>query len=256
MKRDIYFSHPLTNAAGTLGFDPLVALRTLKTRQVWDQLSLGAFVTNPISFRPRLPASPPAMREYPGGFLLHTGLPNPGLPAVLKKYARHWASAPLPVIVHLMADRPEETARMVRMLENVENVMAVEFGFAPGLSDDILSYAVEMSQGELPIIVSLPWDQVLRLAPGLLALGAQAVSLAAPRGLLFSDDGKQLTGRLFGPALWPQAMLLVRDAVRAGIPLIGGCGVFAPEQAQAMLNAGAMAVQLDALLWRAGATPG
>lgn len=249
MKRDIYFSHPLVNTAGTLGFDPQSALRALKTRQVLDGLELGAFVTNPISYRPRVPAARPALVETAGGFLLHSGLPNPGLPAVLKKFARHWADSPLPVIVHLMADRPEETARMVRMLEPLENVMAVELGFAPGLSDDILRYAVEMSLGEIPLMVSLPWEQVLRLGPSLLSKGVQAISLAAPRGLAPASDGKLVTGRLFGPALLPQSLLLTRDAVRAGIPLVGGCGVFSKENASAVLECGALAVQVDAVLW-------
>lgn len=256
MKRDLYFSEPLLNTAGSLGFDPLAALRALKTRQVFDGLALGAFVTNPISLRPRSPAAHPVLLEYAGGFLLHSGLPNPGLSAVLKKHAGHWAKAPLPVIVHLMADRPDETARMVRMLENVDNVMAVELGFAPGLSDDILRYAVEMAIGETPVIVSLPWEQALRLAPDLLRLGAQAISCAPPRGMVCDDNGRLHKGRLFGPALWPQSMLLAQEAVRAGIPFIGGCGVYSKENASAMLESGALAVQVDAVLWRLGVIPG
>jgi hypothetical protein len=39
-----------------------------------------------------------------------------------------------------MADRPEETQHMVRMLESQENVMAVELGFAPLLANDIFAH--------------------------------------------------------------------------------------------------------------------
>ena len=145
MKRDIYFSKPLMNAAGSLGFTP-------DTRTGISLEPFGAFVTNPFSLRPRLPATKPEVVEYPGGFLLHTGLPNPGLNAGLKKYSAKWSRADLPIIVHLMADRPEETQRMVRALESQENVMAAELGFAPLLADDIILLRLEMCVGELPLI--------------------------------------------------------------------------------------------------------
>lgn len=243
-KRDLYFRKPVLNAAGTLGFAP-------DPRLPLNWAGLGAFVTNPISLRQRTPAAEPALIEFPGGFLTHSGLPNPGLPAVLKKMAARWARADLPIIVHLMADRPEETARMVRMLENVENVAAVELGFAPQLADDILVLAVELAAGELPLVANLPFEQVLSVGPRCLDVGAAAISLAAPRGLLPAvDNGRAVTGRLFGPALFAQSMLVVRDAVRAGIPLIGGGGVYSKENASAMLAAGALAVQVDTVLWR------
>src|SRR5687768_17806242 len=124
MKRDIYFSRHLINAAGSLGFTP-------DTRTGISLELFGAFVTNPFSLRPRLPAAKPELIEYPGGFLLHTGLPNPGFNAGIKRYAPRWDKADLPIIVHLMADRPEETQHMVRMLESQANVLGVELGFAP-----------------------------------------------------------------------------------------------------------------------------
>jgi dihydroorotate dehydrogenase (NAD+) catalytic subunit len=221
-----------------------------KTGFSWD--ALGAFVTNPISLRPRLPTASPTLIEYPGGFLLHTGLPNPGLSAVIKKYAHRWADSSLPIIVHLMADRPEETARMVESLEGVENVMAAELGFAPLLADELILTSLEMSLRELPLIVSLPAEQILRLGPRVMEAGAEAVSLAAPRGTLNTENGTLVTGRLYGPAYFPQSLAIVRDAVAAGIPIIAGGGVYKQEQAQVMKEAGALAVQLDAVLWRGG----
>src|SRR3990172_889192 len=95
MKRDLYFSKPLMNAAGSLGFAP-------DPRTGFKLDSFGAFVTNPISRRPRLPTAQPALIEYPGGFLLHTGLPNPGLSNVLKKYSAKWSRSSQPIIVNLM----------------------------------------------------------------------------------------------------------------------------------------------------------
>jgi len=240
-KRDLYFRKPLMNAAGTLGFSP-----DPRASVAWEDL--GAFVTNPISLRPRLPAAQPAVVEYPGGFLLHTGLPNPGLPAVIKKDSARWARADLPVIVHLMADRPEETAKMVQMLERQENVMGVELGFAPLLSSDTLYVVLEMCQGELPLIVSLTAEQVTRIGARVMQAGAAAISLSPPRGGL-ETDGSLTMGRLYGPSLFPQALELVHTAARMGLPVIGAGGIWKRDQAEAMIAAGALAVQVDASLW-------
>jgi dihydroorotate dehydrogenase (NAD+) catalytic subunit len=245
MKRDLYFSKPFMNAAGSLGYFP-------DFRSLGDFGSLngfGAFVTNPFSLRPRLPTSQPAVIEYPGGFLLHTGLPNPGLSAGIRKYASKWDKSDIPVIVHLMADRPEETRSMVRMLEEVENVMAVELGFAPLLADDIILLTLEMCLGELPLIFSLPVEQVLSLGPRLVQAGAEAVSLSAPRGSQVTDQKPVVSGRLYGPSLFPQALDMVNNAVKLGLPIIGAGGVWTKENADAMLLVGALAVQVDAALW-------
>jgi dihydroorotate dehydrogenase len=265
-KRDLTFSSPYMNAAGTLGFAP-----DYRAPVPWD--SFGAFVTNPLSLRPRKPTANPALIEYPGGCLLHTGLPNPGLKGAVKKYARRWSDSHLPIIVHLMADRPDETMRMVQSLEELENIAAVELGFAPLLADDIILLTVEMSLGELPLIVSLPTEQVLSLGPRVIQEGAATISLASPRGMLpyppasphfhsisknasqtiESENGgnkRGVTGRLSGPALFPQFLLTVRDAVGANLPIIGAGGVGSKENADAMLSVGALAVQMDESLWR------
>ncbi|MEW6086151.1 MAG: hypothetical protein AB1607_16295 [Chloroflexota bacterium] len=243
MKRDLYFSNPLMNAAGSLGFAP--DLRVLQ--ELGGLLQLGAFVTNPISLRPRLPTAQPTVLEYSGGFLLHTGLPNPGIHVALKKYTAKWTRSELPIIVHLMADRPEETQQMVRLLESQENVMAVELGFAPLLADDIILLTLEMCVGELPLIFSLPVEQVLSLGPRLIQEGAQAISIVAPRGSLVTDH--LITGRLFGPSLFPQTLHVVESAAKLGIPIIGAGGVWSKENADGMLSVGALAVQVDAALW-------
>jgi len=245
MKRDLYFSKPLMNAAGSLGFAP-------DTRAGISLDSFGAFITNPFSLRPRTATSQPKALEYPGGFLLHTGLPNPGLKSGIKKYASKWDKSSLPIIVHLMADRPEETQNMVRMLEEIENVMAVELGFAPLLANDIILLTLEMCLGEIPLIFSLPVEQVLSLGPRLIQDGAQAISIAAPRGALMTDH--LVTGRIAGPSLFPQTLDTVNNAAKLGIPIIGSGGVWTKENADAMISVGAMAVQVDAVLWNPAST--
>lgn len=241
-KRDLIFSTPVMNAAGSLGFAP-----DPRAPSSWPT-ALGAFVTNPISLRPRKAASSPAVLEYPGGFLLHTGLPNPGFPRALKTFSKRWQDASQPIIVHLMADRPEETRQMVQQLEAVENIMAVELGFAPLLADDIIALVVELCRGELPLIASLPAEQVLGLGGRLIELGAAALSLAAPRGAL-EREGSLITGRLFGPSLFPKALSVVDSAARLGLPIIAAGGICSTRDVEGMLRAGALAAQVDYGLW-------
>jgi dihydroorotate dehydrogenase (NAD+) catalytic subunit len=246
-KRDLIFHKPLMNAAGILGFAP--DFRVLKELgSLFDEF--GAFVINPLSLRPRVAAAQPALIEYPGGFLLHSGLPSPGLNATLKKYARRWNDSPLPIIVHLMADRPEETKQMVQTLESVDNVMAVELGFAPLLANDIISLTLDMCIGELPLIFCLPAEQVLSLGPRLIDEGADAISVAAPRGALTAGGGELTEGRLYGPSLFPQSLEIVHCAAKVGLPIIGAGGVYSKENAETMISVGALAVQMDSVLWR------
>ena len=73
-------SSPWLNATGTLGYAPGPA---------WNwPLPQGAFLTNPISLHHRTPAHNRAAITYPGGALLHSGLPNPGLRRVLPRPRR------------------------------------------------------------------------------------------------------------------------------------------------------------------------
>ncbi len=240
-KRDLIFEKPVMNAAGALGFAP----------DLHGDIPLaqfGAFITNPISLRPRKAAGNPVLIEFPGGFLLHSGLPNPGFHAAIKTYGRRWEEAGLPIIVNLMADRPEETRQMVQALEGAENILAVELGFAPLLAPDIIALVVEMCRGELPLILSLPTEQILELGPRLIELGAAALSFSPPRGAL-PRNGELVTGRLFGPALLPRALEVIHSAARLGLPAIGAGGICSKADVDAMLSAGALAVQLDSTLW-------
>jgi len=240
-KQDLVFRKPILNAAGTLGFTP-----ELHAPVDWD--SLGAFTTNPISLRPRVPAETPRLIKYPGGLLIHSGVSNPGLRMLLRQCAQSWIHSSVPIVAHLMADRPEETREMVLALEGIENLLAIELSFAPLLADDLILLTVDLSIGEVPIIVSLPADQLLRLGPVVEARGSAAISICPPRGTLLSK-GKPVSGRLFGPGLFPLSLERVRSACKLGLTMIGSGGVTTMADADAMLATGALAVELDICLW-------
>jgi dihydroorotate dehydrogenase (NAD+) catalytic subunit len=245
VKTDLLFSRPLLNAAGMLGFAP-------DPRSAVDWSRFGAFITNPVSLEPRSPARGPRCLPYPGGFLLHTGYPNPGLSRVLRQQRQRWDRADLPIFVHLLASTPGEVQRMVERLEGVEAVVGVEIGLPPEADARLAADFTAAAAVELPVIARLPLERVLALAPAAVSAGAAAVSLGPPRGALPLKTGGSIQGRLYGPGIFPQALAAVQALQREGIPVIAAGGIYRPEQVEQMLQAGAQAVQLDAVLWRGG----
>lgn len=232
------------NTTGSLGFTP-------DARSI-DLEPFGAFVTNPISVRPRRASNGPRMVIFPGGVLLHTGHPNPGLRSVIKQNAAAWARAPLPIIVHLLSSRPEDLRKAVLRLEELENVLAIELGFELDVEAAELRQLLSAAQGELPLIAQLPLLRASQLIETVMDVGVAAVSLGAPRGSLPGPDGKLVSGRLYGPAMFPLAVETVRQLTPCGIPIFAAGGVQTRADGEAMLAAGATAVQLDITLWKQG----
>jgi dihydroorotate dehydrogenase (NAD+) catalytic subunit len=242
-KFDLALPSPLMNAAGMLGFAPdphgAVAVN-----------GFGAFVTNPISLGARTPANGQRLADFAGGFLLHTGYPNPGFYPVLREQARRWAHSEIGVIVHLLVRGPQDTAEMVQRLEGLAGVIGIELG----LDTDVDAAAVRAIVGaavrvELPVIARLPLERASALGCEALEAGAAAISLAPPRGLLPDASGSLVRGRLYGPALFPQALSVTQALAAQDALVIGGGGVYSADDVRAMLAVGAMGVQVDAALW-------
>jgi dihydroorotate dehydrogenase len=242
-KHDLTIDPALMNAAGSLGFSP-----DLYSPVDWSRL--GAFVTNPVSLTARTPARGRRFVDFPGGFLLHTGYPNPGITQVVRQYAKHWRNSPIPVIVHLLAESAEVVAMMTRRLEAVEGVSGLEVGVDSDVNIEVLKALTRAANGEYPVIIRLPLERALELSMGAMDAGATAISLAPPRGLYPTINGELVKGRMYGPAILPIALKVVHELYQMSIPVIGAGGVYAQEQADAMLAEGALAVQLDSLFWR------
>jgi len=247
MKFDLAFTPAYMNAAGSLGYAPA-------THGPVDLARLGAFITNPVSWARRTPAHALRYADYPGGFLLHTGHPNPGFKTVMRRYGPVWRRAPVPVIVHLIPASPEEATRMARQLEGLPGVGGVEIGLPPETEPGAAVEMARAAAGELPVVLRLPLARAVALAKAVSVdrAGADvaAFSLCPPRGALPTPDGKLAFGRLYGPGVFPLALATVQEMAAAGLPVIAAGGIYTQEQAQTMLNAGALAVQLDTVLWR------
>jgi dihydroorotate dehydrogenase (NAD+) catalytic subunit len=241
-KRDLVMRTPFANAAGFLGCDAVA-------RESFDFARLGAYITPSLSLEPRSAAHGPRLLTFPGGYLLHTGHPNAGLRAAIRRDRRHWAELPCPVIVHLLLRSPDEASEMARWVESVEEISALELGL--GEVDTAQAAAlVAACAGELPLVAHLPLGTPPAVFAAAVEAGAHAVSIGAPRGALPGPDGAAIRGRLYGPAVFPhalQAVIALREQLRA--PILASGGVYRAEHAMALLRAGAAAVQLDGVLW-------
>ena len=244
-KHDLIFEKPILNAAGFLGFAP-----GFQEGIDWD--ALGTFITSPISLQARTAAAPPRLIPYPGGFLLHTGHPNPGLRSAVKQYAPQWGRSPLPILVHLLAEDPDSLRQLIEALEQVEGIMGLEIGLPPGIDKAGLSALGGAAQGELPFILQLPLTEAAGLAREAVAAGAAAISLGPPRGALPAPSGRLVNGRLYGPGVFPLVLDAISRLRGMEFPIIAGGGVSSNAEADALREAGAAAVQLDYVLWRPG----
>lgn len=243
---DLGLRKPLMNAAGILGFAP-------DSDQRVDYSCLGAFITHPLSLLPRKPAQTARCVPFPGGFLLHMGLPNPGLKAVIRRYRDIWERSSLPIWIHLLGTDPADIEQMVLSLEEIPGVAGFELGLPADLDVRMVGSLVQAAQGELPLMVRIPLERVVDLAGVIIRQFPQVVlSLGPARGKLPGRGAGLQTGRLYGPSVFPQALMALERALLFDVPVVAAGGVYSSEQARLMLEAGAEAVQLDTVIWRNG----
>ena len=244
-RQELVFQTPWLNAAGFSGFLPA---------NNWPvEEPQGMFFTNPVSFHGSSPAGDRELILFSGGFLIHTGNPNPGLRTVLQRYAPLWRQSKIAICIHLIVNNLDETGQMMRMIEESEYVSTIELGFPDQLPPADMIQFIKMASGELPLIAQLPvgfTDQAV--VESMAEAGADAISLGAPRGVLPGKNSRMVGGRLYGPAIFPQMLQTVFRLKDCGLPVIAGGGIFRKSDAETTISAGASAVQLDAVLWKPG----
>lgn len=240
-KREVVIDPPIMNSAGFLGFSE-------EAVEFVDLGGLGALITHPLSSRSRSPARDASVQRNPGGFLLHTGLPNPGVEVALATHRRRWRSLPCPVIVHLIAQSAEQLEDLILRLEGEPVLSGLEVGLDnPAMVE---GFAQLGHRAELPIILRLPLDWGTEAFLRADRLGAMALSVGPPRGHWHDPRGHSHSGRYYGPALLPLAASLThRLAGELKSPLIVGGGVGSKDDVHRLLKLGASAVQLDYPLW-------
>ena len=247
-KYSLIVSTPVMPAAGTLGFAD-------SYKGLIDYDNLGALVTNPVTIDPWNPASGTRLIPLDAGILLHTGLPNPGLSKVISRNRNAWARLPIPVILHLVATSVGQVAQAGRMLDEVDEIAAVELGLRDDIErDEAVALVAAAAKMEKPLLARLPFYDCYDLALPLAEAGADALVLAAaPRGTARDGHaGRLVSGRIYGPLIKPLALRMVgrlRREIPEEIPIIGCGGIHSPADARDYIDAGAVAVQVDTATW-------
>lgn len=235
------------NAAGTLGFGD-------QYHDLFELSSLGAFVTNPLTYTPWNPATGTRVVALDAGVLLHTGLPNPGLSKVIEQNRAVWERLPMPVIAHVVVNNADEVRRCMSMLDQEESVEAIELGLSDEISPAEIEWYVKMAVGQIekPVLARLPFGASLDQAQAAVDGGADALVLfSAPRGTARDMGGRLVAGRVYGPLVHPLVLRMVGQLARRmpRIPLIAAGGIHSPQDARDYIDAGATAVQVDSVTW-------
>jgi dihydroorotate dehydrogenase (NAD+) catalytic subunit len=247
-KTKLTLANPVMPAADCFGFGT-------EYNRLIEIDALGAIVVGPVTAGPRRGAEPPRAVPVPGGVLLHTGLANPGIATVLRRYTRAWSRSPVAVIVHVAGTSPDETASCCLRLTGVEVVSAIELGLPDTIDPDDAAAIIQRARDNAsqPLLVRLPLARADTLCETAVESGADGLTVAAPpRGTFWDESSKRfITGRLYGVCVLPLALhALRRVAELVSVPIIGCGGIHSEKDALAFLNAGATAIQIGGALWR------
>ncbi|MHC1740325.1 MAG: hypothetical protein AB9897_04360 [Anaerolineaceae bacterium] len=232
---------PWLNAPGFLGFHPPAHLEFPE--------KMGAFLPAPLSLNAQSPVPDRAVLPYPGGVLLHSGLPNPGLAAAIRQYRGRWSKLAVPLWMSLL---PHDAADAEELAEQVDELdSAVTFQVCLPRDSSIKAKAAILAavQGEKPFFVELPLDVVCREMIEIIQKSAAVgIVVTAPRGTLPLGD-TWVNGRLYGAALYPQIVQSLTSLVETNLAIVAGCGVKSVEMGKSLLRLGAAALQVDLALW-------
>ncbi len=243
-KTGLTLSSPLIAGGGAFGFADEYA-------SLVDFSKFGAFITNPITLKPRSPAREQGVIQFAGGVLIHTGLPNPGISNTIREYEKKWERHGCPVIIHLACDSVDDVEVCMEKMDRVEVIAGVEIGFRDDEETVNVEAMIKAATriGGKPVIVQAPRTRASLIARVAERSEAQSISISMPRGTM-KHEGEWVSGRLYGAALLPQTIHLVREIkTQTSLPIIGAGGVHSKEDVEMMLEAGASAVQVDSAVW-------
>ena len=111
---------------------------------VVDVDRLGAICCKGTTLKPRIGNPTPRVTETPGGMLNSIGLQNPGVDAVVEKYAATWAGWKVPVIVNVAGKSVGDYVEVTRRLEGVPGIAAIELNIScPNVGRGGLQFAID-----------------------------------------------------------------------------------------------------------------
>jgi dihydroorotate dehydrogenase (NAD+) catalytic subunit len=256
--RHLVLRNPLLVASGTFGYG-------IEYGEVVDVDRLGAICSKGTTLRPRVGNPPPRVTETPAGMLNSIGLQNPGVDAVLEKYADRWASWDVPVIVNVAGESVEDYVEVAKRLDGQPGVAGIELNIScPNVGAGGLQFALDAGAAgevtaavrnatDLPLMVKLSpaATDVRGIARAIAAGGADAISAVNTLSGMALDRQrrKPLLGNVFGglsgPALKPIALRVVYEIAQVvKIPIVAIGGVGSLDDVLDFLMCGASAVQV------------
>lgn len=262
-KRGLRLANPIMVASGTFGYG-------VEYGDVVDVQRLGAICCKGTTLRPRAGNQPPRVTETPGGMLNSIGLQNPGVDAVVEKYAATWAGWTVPVIVNVAGESIDDYVGVARKLDGVPGIAGIELNIScPNVGKRGLQFAVDRDAAgavtaavrratDLPLLVKLSPNvaDVRPIAQAIEEAGADAITaINTLSGLAVAPDRKRAFlgntyGGLSGPAIKPVALRVVYEVAQTvSIPIVAIGGVTSLDDVLDFLACGAVAVQVGTAIF-------
>ena len=254
----IAMRNPIMTASGTFGYGEEFA-------PYMDLHSIGAMVTKGLSLQPRAGNPTPRIVETPAGMLNAIGLQNVGIDAFIAGKTPFLRTVDTPCIANFFGGTVEEYAEMVRRLDAVPEVAALEmniscpnvkeggilFGSDPACAAGVVAACRAATSKPLIVKLSPNVTDVVAMARACVDAGADALSLINTLvGMAIDVNTRRpvlanVTGGLSGLAIKPVALRMVWQVARAvKVPLIGIGGIMTATDALEFILAGATAIQV------------
>ena len=259
----LLLENPILVASGTFGYG-------VEYGEVVDVQRIGAICSKGTTLKPRAGNPAPRITETPGGVLNSIGLQNPGIDAVLEKYAALWATWSVPVIINVAGYSIEDYVGVVRKLDGVPGIAGIELNIScPNVGKGGLQFAIDCDaasavtsavrrETELPLIVKISPNvaDVRPIARAIADAGADAISaINTVSGMALRADRTgpflgNTYGGLSGPAVKPIALRVVYEIAQVvDIPIIAIGGISSLDDVLDFLAAGANAVQVGTAIF-------
>ena len=261
--RGLRLENPILVASGTFGYG-------IEYGDVVEIQRLGAICCKGTTLRPRIGNPTPRVTETPGGMLNSIGLQNPGVDAVIDKYARTWSGWRVPVIVNVAGESIADYSEVARRLDGVPGVAGIELNIScPNVGAGGLQFAIDAQAAgavtaavrratELPLLVKLSPNvaDVRPIARAIADAGADALTaINTLSGIAIAPGrGRPLLGNVYGglsgPAIKPVALRIVYEACQVvDIPVVAIGGVTELADVLDYLAVGAVAVQVGTAIF-------
>jgi dihydroorotate dehydrogenase (NAD+) catalytic subunit len=261
--RGLVLPNPILVASGTFGYG-------IEYGDVVDVDRLGAICCKGTTLRPRIGNPTPRVTETPGGMLNSIGLQNPGVDAVIEKYAEIWTRWQVPVLVNVAGESVEDYVEVAKRLDGVPGIAGIELNIScPNVGKGGLQFAIDASAAgevtaavrratDLPLLVKLSPNvaDIRPIARAIADAGADALTAINTLSGIAVAPGRakpllgNIYGGLSGPAVKPVALRIVYEASQAvDIPIVAIGGVTDLADVLDFLAVGAVAVQVGTAIF-------